>query len=397
MKKISLLTLLLSILMATNVYSQVTYKPGYVVTLNNDTLHGKVAHKRDKLLCQVCNFKSNTKENKEYKPGEIKGYGFNDYRYFESTIIDKKAIFVEKLINGALDIYYCQDGTGEQYYYKKEKGTLKSLRYFKKTLYISENTGRVIEESERDIRFEDYSSWNSGRRKVVLKLEDYKLELDSVLSDEPEIKPEINKLKRPSHKGLIKVAQKYHILKHNNENYTVHCKNTHKCEYEITLGRTQINYEDISPDNYYSSYSLKGNFLLSGTNFYLGLGLQYVHVPNDKVTLNSSYSSLYLLDEQEYSFFKLPVSIGYRFSGQIIRPYMSVGINVVGVQKKQDDEGLNFDGDPFLPACNVGLAIKVYKGIQLVYNFQGELDDINVFDSNEFSHGHAIGIRIEPW
>lgn len=104
---------------------QSNYKKGYVITLNDDTIHGKVNDRGDYRNTQACWFKQgkNSKVIK-YLPSDIKAYRIIGDNYYMSRQIYKKGIaastFVEVLIDGKVNLYYYIKGKKTSFFIERE-------------------------------------------------------------------------------------------------------------------------------------------------------------------------------------------------------------------------------------------------------------------------------------
>lgn len=105
---------------------QANYKKGYIITNNDDTIHGRINDRGDYRNTRVCWFKEgkNTKAVK-YLPSDIKAYRMLCDKYYMSRQVSKKGIststFVEVLIDGKVNLYYYVKGKKTSFYIEKEK------------------------------------------------------------------------------------------------------------------------------------------------------------------------------------------------------------------------------------------------------------------------------------
>lgn len=109
MKKLALL-LVLFMSGSDAVFSQ-DFRPGYIVTNDTDTTRGLVAYEEGAQVYQSCNFKaSENGATTVYSPTDIKGYGFENDKIFESrevSVTDEPATktFVEVIVRGAVSLF----------------------------------------------------------------------------------------------------------------------------------------------------------------------------------------------------------------------------------------------------------------------------------------------------
>ena len=130
MKKISLITILL-LLIATMLKAQSNYRPGYIITNDNDTINGLIDYRIDKANAKVCKFKlTETTKEQSYNPGEITGFRYiEDGKYYVSRDFPiegkQEMMFWEYLVQGMLSLYYLQKD--EVDYYSFEDGSGKVI------------------------------------------------------------------------------------------------------------------------------------------------------------------------------------------------------------------------------------------------------------------------------
>jgi hypothetical protein len=108
--------------------AQTDFKPGYIITYANDTIHGYINYSSDTL----CNFRQNENaELKYFKPTHISGFRFNNGKYFCSKDIleGKKRIkvFLDVLVDGLTDLYCLKNRDSERFFIQKSGGDLVEL------------------------------------------------------------------------------------------------------------------------------------------------------------------------------------------------------------------------------------------------------------------------------
>jgi len=146
--KLNLIFVLLLSLIDLN--GQTVFHPGYVITNNNDTLRGLIDYRNDTKSAATCVFKeSETSTTKEYKPFDIRGYGFTDNKFYVSKNVKSKGqefpLFLEYLVNGNTDLFYYGTGSDFHYFIEKRDGQMFELTnaqdsvYVDGKLYIREN------------------------------------------------------------------------------------------------------------------------------------------------------------------------------------------------------------------------------------------------------------------
>jgi hypothetical protein len=126
-------TLLVLILFCQTVVlcAQSNYKPGYVITLSNDTVYGWIDFRTDNANSKMCRLKVEEKtEPTEYLPGEITGYRFtNGGKYYVSRDIVlndiNQKVFLEYLVQGIMNLYYYYNDQQAYYFFENESGEMK--------------------------------------------------------------------------------------------------------------------------------------------------------------------------------------------------------------------------------------------------------------------------------
>jgi hypothetical protein len=182
--------LFLALFLAAAVQAQTDYRPGIVITLNNDTLHGFIDYRGDARNSRVCNFRENTgSEAKSYLPTEIKGYRYNESKYYVSKKIvyngQESTLFLEFLVNGKADLFYFkEDDNSNHFFIEKANGQIFELTNVEETI---KQGGRTF----------------SHERKEYIGLLKY------AFADCPQLFSSINQTTLEA-KPLIKLTKRYH-------------------------------------------------------------------------------------------------------------------------------------------------------------------------------------------
>lgn len=78
-KKMKHITLFFTLLVYASASAQVNPMQGYVITNNNDTIHGMIDYRSDAKNALECHFKENGQSDyRTYAPSDISGYRFTD-------------------------------------------------------------------------------------------------------------------------------------------------------------------------------------------------------------------------------------------------------------------------------------------------------------------------------
>ncbi|HET6557998.1 MAG TPA: outer membrane beta-barrel protein [Prolixibacteraceae bacterium] len=123
----------LAFLVSLGVMGQDNYKKGYVITLDNDTLFGKINDAGGFKNSRLCTFKEKKdRKVKEYLPGQIKGYRMYKDKYYVSKAAEEKNgneyTFMEVLVEGPVSLYHDRKSTEKAFYIQKKDGDLIPLQ-----------------------------------------------------------------------------------------------------------------------------------------------------------------------------------------------------------------------------------------------------------------------------
>jgi hypothetical protein len=170
--------------------SQTSFRPGYYITWENDTVFGLIDFRGEVRNSSFCLFKQDEiSEPKRFEPAEIQAYRFTDSKYYISRSItlqgQEKQVFLEFLVNGITNLYFYRDMNHYSYFIEDKNGEWLEL------------TNAVITE-HRDGKGE--INRNSNRYIGLLK---------ATFSDSPDIQPHIDRASL-AHKSLINLTKTYH-------------------------------------------------------------------------------------------------------------------------------------------------------------------------------------------
>ena len=183
-----LIIIALLVLAGTGVLAQNDFRQGYIITNQQDTIHGWIDYRGDIRNVKICSFKkTETEQPADYTPMDISAYRFNYSKFYVSKNIGSvdapKQVFLEYLVNGMANLYYYRDdGTNDHYYIEKD-GQIHELK---------------IDEREVDIdgtiKIQTVKSY-IGVLKAVLNVWDMNSEIDKT---------------KLEHSSLINIAKDYH-------------------------------------------------------------------------------------------------------------------------------------------------------------------------------------------
>lgn len=257
--------------------AQNDFRKGYIIKNNNDSIFGLIDYRGNKSNANKCIFKKNEKDNKqEYAPSEIKAYRFLDSKYYVTKTINvnglSKAVFLEYLINGIVDIYYYRDDMDEHYLVDSGDGNLYPLKNELKEVYVND-------------------------QKYVRKSKEYLGVLKYVFNKCPEVAKEADFVQL-DHKSLINIAHKYHERVCSGQECVVYEKRIPKIKMKFgtKIGIQTYNVkneESIPIDYYYLRNSSFNNVVIPEMGVYFKFGMPNVN------------ENLFFQYEGSYKFMKL--------------------------------------------------------------------------------------------
>jgi hypothetical protein len=324
--------LFITLLFALGAFAQRDLKPGYIIQDNGDTLYGEIDVKGTTMISNSCIFRKDKESSiSEFSASEIRAYRITDGKFFVSKTIIKNnlssQVFLEFLIQGALNIYYLRNENGEFYYIEKKGGDLIELPY---------------EEGIRSRNNVDYY-YQSTLHFGVLKL---------VLKDAPDLDSQIDKIKKPEHRNLINLAKSYH-----NEV----CKDEKCIIYEKNLPAFKLAAE-----------------LVGGVDIYLAekkvipqVGIQlYAWMPNlnDRLFIKTGlvYEKVEFQRDTFNNILRVPIQLEYVYPKYRIKPKINIGMNYKQVNSVYGDES----STTFNLGC--GINYSIYKGLGIGVNYNTE-------------------------
>jgi len=288
------LLIFLNLIAFSPVYSQADFRQGFVITSNQDTIHGFVDYKTNSSLGNLCRFKADQGgEVQKYTPSEINSFRFNGGKYYVAKEVEKESLFLEFLIQGEVNIYYLRIENEDRYFLEKEEVGLIEIPY------------------KESVKKQDGKHYLYTTKKHIGILNYY-------MKDAPRLKARIDKFGKPNHDNLITLAKNYHNM---------------VCEDE---NETCIVFEDKIPKVVLIPELRVGLFHLNNSNDFIDENvIQYGIVLHIKMPrrYNKLYAETGVLFAQvnssigKESLFKLPFHLGYQYPKGKIRPKLSYGLN----------------------------------------------------------------------
>lgn len=201
-------------------YAQNNYRPGFIITVQKDTIYGEIDYRTDKMNAKRCVFQSqgNDIEPVTYHPFEILGYRFtDDGKYYVSKNIELKygvstPVFLEYLLQGMKSLYYYETEDNIPIYFVEDNNTIVKIDAPK--LSKQATNIQFKGQTDRYIPFLHYA-----------------------FKDCPSLAPQIDRA-RFSRKEMIKITKEYH--------YAMCTSNEDCIEFEAKEDKRSIQL-DITP------------------------------------------------------------------------------------------------------------------------------------------------------
>lgn len=386
------------------------FRPGFILSLDNDSIFGYVAFREGLQRFDVCDYRQNTGEAvQQYKPHQIKGYGFFGDRFYQSIRLqpenqDTLEVFAEVLLAGELTL----------------------LRY--QHLFFAH---RARDEMPLQVSF--------GREEVFLDGHVYVRDskrhigiLNYLMSDCLGLHPDMQKL-GASEKQLTQLFERYHKCRE--LPFQMYKENKPWLAFEIgvalVLAPTWFMFGEYAEQdrNNFLNALFKTNFTPSfspGVGFLMDIGFPRLQ---EKTTLNMglvyhfknffSYSQSTSLggsriDRKTYNFdlheLKVPFGIKYTFTERAFTPYVIFGgsftqnlkCNHTYLREVEVDGKVVFDIFPALPYKNtqiglwagVGVYRQFFKKHLLFFEFRSEYTNgITDLIADDMLHSSLIGLQ----
>lgn len=333
---------ILSLVAIFKIAAQSKLEPGYVITVEKDTLRGFIMEKTDAELAEKVSFKPDKNAVlRTYKADELLRFGFNYGRTFEQIPVkisaqDTSFIFVKRIVEGKIDLL---------------------VRRFphqnNPDLYLSNNTQTLAFPNSQKRKFLAGESNSYSQSEFVQELNKFSQDssfVESVLS-----------LKKFSEKKVRK-----EIIKYNQ---------TFREEYPVEVYREQVkyNYDILAGLPINSSEELhfrvgvyrNKSRIERSTNYSFMQGIIYHHrsnkgtgifvIPDENITYRWQLLNV------------IPVGVNFHGNTKIVQPYGYAGIGL-GVIMEDEHVGVNLEQPGtettyrFLPTLNVGMGLKIRLG-----------------------------------
>jgi hypothetical protein len=310
------------IISAFSLYSnaQLGYSKGYIITHENDTIHGFISDRGDVGNAAVCMFKENKQgQAKKYYPGDIRAYRFDEGNYyFTAGVIDhdeKMLSFTEVLVDGKIALlYYCKNNE-LSYYIRSEDGSVVGLP--NKILTLRKKTPINVT-----------ASFQSSTGNFMIA--SYKDSLEKIFKNCYAIIPKIKDVEYDA-KSLINISKEY---------INCTCNNDHCVTYEKNRNQSGPSF-GVYSGVHLSQVRILESSIKSTAEVAVPIGL-FVNVPitllNEKISFQAELQArklnykqfdnipdIYTSIQMNATQVSIPLSIRYSFYPKKLRPTIGIG------------------------------------------------------------------------
>lgn len=291
--------------------AQKDFRDGFIITLDKDTLTGKIEFRSNEKNKISCAFRNDTAVI-EYLPAEILGFGYFQDKFYSSRVID--SLFIEVLVQGELSLYKVD----KQNFIIRKAGP--SGRYSEKDQRIDTVQNQLLFVS------------NKVKWKGIL----------SVFAFDCISNPRLVQDLEPDEKSLAIFVIEYNKCKGSAYHEYKNSKPWSKLEYGITAGfvRTGINFnpaENVFPylkDSYKSSdpaFGLLFNFSSPRLTekFSLQVEIQYLKSRFfSDIVKQVGNTTEYYNTVMNFTSIMTPLSVKYSFYNRQYSLFLNVGANI---------------------------------------------------------------------
>ncbi|MBD0400148.1 hypothetical protein [Flammeovirga sp. EKP202] len=299
-KKVTFSFLLL--FLSLSIYAQNDWRAGYIIKKNGDKVYGQIDYRAPRSNSAFCLFKENEEQlvGKKYLPEEIEGYRFVDGKYYISKSIQLgkkvKMVFLEYLIDGAVDIFFYTDDRKDRYYIQKDDQFLE-LKNTEKEVY------------EGNVRYNK-------------ELKEYVGVMNYFFAD-AKMNTAVNNTSL-THKSLIKTAKTYHDKVCFDQECVIYVKE--KVPFKVDIGLTVGSFSKTL----YLNENL-GYFYHNSLSQYAGVAINIRNMSGIYERFSIHFEMLvaeyYLNDEKRYHF-NVPFLVDYKLLATKVYPKVEAGLSM---------------------------------------------------------------------
>jgi hypothetical protein len=189
-KRVSYLFLLLFFLPTLALRAQSNFRPGFIITMQQDTIYGEIDLRTNRLNAERCTFRANgSSEIQVFTPFDILAYRFS----VEGKFYVSKQIELTPGVPVSVFLEYLLEGMRSLYYYETDKSI---------PIYF-------VQVGERLVKVDAPYLTDNGTGQILVHGKDKYIPILGVVFDAPEVKKDISKASY-TRKSMIKIARDYH-------------------------------------------------------------------------------------------------------------------------------------------------------------------------------------------
>lgn len=313
--KLKLLLFITTISMSlSSTYAQNIVKAGKVILNSGKEINGYINTNFSDSIYTKCVFKE-TQASQEivYRPYELLGYEIFDGKKYKSLTIHKQ-VFVEILAEGKVSLYLYSENRKNRHFIFSEKFGLDELTFSKKIIDQSDSKNRKFSIDPR------YSYTYEKKSNEHLKI------LKRHFSDKPEMFKEVDKYLEPSTDTYLTVVDMYNRKVSSETNIEPFKRRVKSFRFEIghSLGIVSINQNGVSG---LATERLQPYAKYDKLGFTFGLDFNvYFPATTESFFLHSGF--IYYDSKPLIPNVKIPFHVGFCLPKGIIRPEVTMGINI---------------------------------------------------------------------
>jgi len=304
-------------------------KDGYIITLSQDTIFGKV-HKQnsDKIICK---FQNSEGKVIDYQPNDIFAFGYTKGKIYASKRLNEKDFFVEYLVKGNLNLYHFKDGKNDRYFVDNQLDSLAEIRLVYET--IQGTSGMNL--------------WKLSNQHIEL--------LNKFTAEAPSLKHKISKINHLEDENLIEIVEKY--------NKIICGQKKCKCCEVFKTDIYKYGFE-INPIFGFNAFVTKDLTFTGGLIAYYRLPKCDNKLFVKAGLLYSKITQPQLITKQN-GFIQFPVQIEARYPTKYFRPKVAIGLNLTSLKYFHQ-----FYHTMFSFGADINITKKIYFSLNYDLNFE---------------------------
>ncbi len=329
-------------------FAQSDFRPGYYLTLRNDTVKGFIEYRGENKNSNSVLFKKDEfSKPVKFEPSEIKAYRFNDGKFYVTKNIEtgseEKMVFLEFLVDGITNLYFYRDLNNYKYFLEDKKGNMLELSNDTKTEKVD------------------------GKGEIQTNTNKYIGLLKATFADCKEIQSQIDNVSL-GHKSLINITKQYH-------NYV--CDDEVCIVYEKKLSPIKVQFAPVLKTGI--------SFLQFDKEFFSNYDFEPAIYPGIGILMNTNIPGIgeKISFEAELDFNKYNFQGKYQVQNGSITENYNAYFDIVSLQPTLSVK-YTFQNRKVKPTVAIGGYSDIFAGIdQKVVTVKTHSDTVYTFESYE--------------